>query len=80
MQWPFRLSAGQERQAVRNDTGDIIALVLRDKQAVSGTIHLAAERIAPELFRMTVLISNDSPMEDVASLHREHTLPQYHFI
>ena len=74
MQWPFRLSAKQEREALRNEANDIVAVVLRDKQSVAGTIDLAAERIAPGLFRLTILISNSSRADDIVALNRDRAL------
>jgi hypothetical protein len=74
MQWPFRLSANQEREALRDETNDIVAVVLRDKESVAGTIDLAAERIAPGLFKLTTLISNSSRVGDIAVLNRDRAL------
>jgi hypothetical protein len=74
MQWPFRLSAKQEREALRNKNDDIVAIILRDKQSVAGTIDLAAERIAPGLFKLTILISNGSRVSDIDVLNRDRAL------
>jgi len=74
MQWPFRLSAKREREALRNETNDIVAVILRDKESVAGTIDLAAERIAPGLFKLTILISNSSRVSDIAVLSRDRAL------
>jgi hydrogenase maturation protease len=84
MQWPFRLSARQEREAVRNETSDIVAVIQRSQQAISGTIDLAAERVTPELFKLTILVSNGSRVQDIAPLSREvalsHALVSAHTI
>jgi hydrogenase maturation protease len=74
MQWPFRLSAKQEREAVRNETGDIVAVILRDRKAVAGTIDLATEHLASGLFKLTVHISNTSRADAAAPLNREQAL------
>jgi hypothetical protein len=64
MQWPFRLSAAKETEALRDETGWVVGFIQRDKSTVSGIIDLAAERIAPDLFRLTIHISNASQMHD----------------
>jgi|SRR5580704_4853929 hypothetical protein len=73
MQWPFRLSATQEKEALRDETGRVVGFIQRDKSTVSGTIDLAAERVAPDLFKLTIHISNASRMQD-APLSRDHAL------
>jgi hypothetical protein len=74
MQWPFRLSAKQEREGVRDEHGLIVGIIQRDKNSVSATIDLAAERVAPDLFKVTVHISNTSRLEGAAPLSREDAL------
>jgi hypothetical protein len=74
MQWPFRLSAKQEREAIRNENGLIVGIIQRDKNSVSGTIEFTAERPASDLFKLTTHISNASRMEGSAPLDRENAL------
>jgi hypothetical protein len=74
MQWPFRLSAWQEKEPVRDENGLIVGVIQRDKNSVSGTIDLTAERLAPDLFKLTIHISNASRLDDAVPLSREHAL------
>jgi len=74
MQWPFRLSARQEKELLRDENGLIVGFIQRDKNSVSGTINLAAERVAPDLFKLTIHISNASRVDGAAPLSREHAL------
>src|SRR3984893_17450516 len=74
MQWPFRLSATQEREPLRDQSGPIVGFLQRDKNSVCGTIDLAAERVAPGLFKLRIHISNASRMGEAALLSREHAL------
>jgi hypothetical protein len=67
MQWPFRLSAKQEREVVREKSGSIVAIIQRDKNTVAGTIDLAAERLAPGVFKLTIHISNASRLDATPS-------------
>ena len=74
MQWPFRLSARQEEEPVRDQNDLIVGLIKRDQSSVSGTIDLAAERVASDLLKLTIHISNTSRVGDAAPLSREHAL------
>jgi hypothetical protein len=74
MQWPFRLSAKQEREAVHDESGLIVGIIQRDKRTVAGTIDLAAERVEPGLFKLTIHISNASRLDGVNPLQREQAL------
>ncbi len=60
MQWPFRLSAKQEREAIRDARGLIVGIIQRDKASIAGTIELAAEQLQQGLFKLTTRIANDS--------------------
>jgi hydrogenase maturation protease len=74
MQWSFRVSPKREREAVRNDDGLIVGVIQRDKNALSGTIDLAAERVAPELFKLTIHTSNASQIDGDGPINRENAL------
>jgi hypothetical protein len=74
MQWPFRLSAKREREAVRRDDGQIVGIIFRDKTSIVGMIELAAECVSEGLYKLSARISNTSRIEDVGSTSREEAL------
>jgi hypothetical protein len=74
MQWPFRLSAGQEREAVRDERGLIVGIIQRDKASVAGAIELLAQRLEQGLFKLTVRIANISRLEGPGPASREEAL------
>ena len=74
MQWPFRLSAKQEREAIRDEHGLIVGIIQRDKTSVAGTIELTAERMRPGLFKLTTRILNDSRIDGAGGVSREEAL------
>jgi hypothetical protein len=76
MKWPFRLSPAQQREAIRNERGEVAGIILRNKATVSGTIELSAQLLQPGLFKLTVLISNESRPATSAPLTRELALSQ----
>jgi hypothetical protein len=74
MQWPFRLSAKQEREAIRDEGGLIAGIIDRNKAAVAGTIEFAAEQLEKGVFKFTVRIANTSKIESVDAISREEAL------
>ena len=75
MQWPFRLSAKRERVAIRDDRGQIVGIIFRDKSNIAGMIEFAAQRLQAGLFKLSVRISNTSRMDDLQVTSREEALP-----
>jgi len=74
MQWPFRLSAKQDVEAVRDERGLIVGLISRDKASVAAMVELIAEQVKPGLFKLTTRVSNDSRIEGLDPASREEAL------
>jgi len=74
MQWPFRLSAKQDREAIRDERGLIAGMVQRDKASIAGRIELAAEPLQRGLFKLRVRIFNASRMEGSTPVTRAKAL------
>lgn len=74
MQWPFRLSAKQDIEAVQDERELVVGIIYRDKATVAGTVELAAEQTKPGLFKLTTRISNDSRIEGLGTIAREEAL------
>lgn len=74
MQWPFRLSAKQERELIRDESGLIVGFIVRDKASVAGMVEVAAEQVRPGLFKLTTRISNDSRIDCSGPVTREEAL------
>ncbi len=74
MEWPFRLSAKQDREAVQDQSGLVVGVIVRDKASVAGMIELAAERVQENSFRLTARISNISRIDGPGGVSREEAL------
>jgi hypothetical protein len=74
MQWPFRISAKQEREAIRDERGLMVGSIHRDKTSVAGMIELAAEQKSERVFKLTARISNDSRIEGSRPVTRDEAL------
>jgi hypothetical protein len=74
MQWPFLLSATQEKEAVRDARGLIVGIIQRQKAGVAGVIEFTAERLQEGVFKLTARILNSSRIESVGHIGREEAL------
>ena len=74
MQWPFRLSAQQEREPIRDEFGMVAGMIVREKRTLAGTVELAAQRLEHGLLKLTVRIMNNSHMDDSDGLSRDAAL------
>jgi hydrogenase maturation protease len=74
MQWPFRLSAMQEREAIRDHGGLIVGILQRQKACTVGTVELSAERLTENIFKLTARIMNTSRIENATALPRDEAL------
>jgi hydrogenase maturation protease len=74
MQWPFRLSVKQEKEAIRDESGLIVGIILREKASVAGMVELAAQRLQDGMFKLTARIANVSRFANPAPASREEAL------
>jgi hypothetical protein len=74
MQWPFRLSATHEKEAIRDAGGLIVGVIQRRKAGVAGVIEFAAKRLQEGVFKLTVRIANSSRFDSVGAIGREEAL------
>jgi hypothetical protein len=74
MQWPFRLSAKQEQESVRDEQGLIVGIIRREKASVAGMVELAAQRLQEGVFKLAARIANISRFADPTLTNREEAL------
>jgi len=74
IQLPFRLSAKEEREAIRDEGGLVAGIIERRKATVAGTIEFTAKRLGENVFKLTVRIANSSRIESVGAIGREEAL------
>jgi hypothetical protein len=74
MQWPFRLSGKQEREAIRDESGLIVGIILREKASIAGMVELASQRLQDGVFKLTARIANISRFAATGPVSREQAL------
>lgn len=63
---PFAFPASLTHEAVADDDGQIVAVLVREQMALAGTVRVAAETVDETTLRLTVRIENRTPMPDAA--------------
>jgi hypothetical protein len=74
MQWPFRLAAKQEKEAIIDQAGRTAGTIRREKFGIAGMIELATEELVENLWKLTVRISNTSRGPQIPPVSRESAL------
>jgi hydrogenase maturation protease len=63
-----------ETEAVRDETGDVIGIIVREWKHLSGSIAISAARARDNLFKVRVVIRNDSHFPTWAEAPREEAV------
>jgi hypothetical protein len=64
----------KEFEALRDRSGKIVGLVVRNRKPLSGAVEVLAEEIQDELFKVTVRIRNTTPFEATRETSRDAAL------
>jgi hypothetical protein len=70
----FQFTGGLEIEPICDRSGAIVALIAREQKGVEGHAVLAAQRVASDVYRLTLRVGNDSPLEHTAIDDRERAL------
>ncbi len=70
----FAFPGGRDLGPVKDDSGATAKFIVRAREKINGSVELSAEECGPELFRITVLISNLTSLEIPGCVRREGVL------
>jgi len=70
----FIFPAGKQFEYLRDDSGLIIGVIIREQSALSGTVEVANERVGDSFFKVNVRIRNVTPFADAQQARREDAL------
>lgn len=59
---PFRFEGERSLDEIRGPDGDIAGVMIRTCLMIQGFVEIAAERLAQDMFRLTVKIANETPL------------------
>jgi hypothetical protein len=72
----FSFPARRAIEAVRDSSGRIVAVLIREQQELQGSIELRAEQKSPAAFVLTVKLLNLTPVENPAAITRDEVMPR----
>ncbi len=70
----FNFPSSRALEPLRDERGQIVAIVVRTQQAVAGALELSAESIGEGLFKVTARILNTTPLADAEAKGRDEAL------
>ncbi len=70
----FAFPARRQLEPVRAPTGEVVAVLVREQQAVAGLLVVSAEPAAEELFKVRVRIENQTPLDEAERLSRDEAM------
>lgn len=68
---PFAFKSQQSLEPVRDDDGQVTAVIQRRQADVQGRIEIGATKVEADAWRLTVRIQNDTQMDAAATRNRE---------
>jgi len=70
-QLQFQYPTTRVVEPLRDDAGNVGGVMVREQQAVQGTVELSAENLDFGLFKLTVRICNETPLANAAQVSRD---------
>jgi hydrogenase maturation protease len=70
----FTFPSKEELETLRAPDSQVVGVIIKKQQAVEGAIEAAAERVTDQLYKLTVRISNLTPLEEAKAKHRDESL------
>jgi len=66
----FGFSGRRELEPLRNQSGEVAGVLIRTQQPIEGQIELTAKPVSGQVFRLTVRLSNLTPLDRAGDLSR----------
>lgn len=70
----FSFAASRDLEPIRNQDGELAARFARHRQSLSGRVEFSAERVAPELFKISASVVNVSPFSEAGASSHERAM------
>jgi hydrogenase maturation protease len=67
----FAFPYSRALEIVPDSNGNLVGVIVREQQAIEGAVEVSAERVADRLFRVTVKVLNQTPLEQDGLLSRD---------
>jgi hydrogenase maturation protease len=73
--FPFDFPTHREVEPVRGDIGNVVGVIVREWEHLSGSVEIKAERLLDDISGLRVLIRNQSPFAPRPEGRREDAVP-----
>jgi hypothetical protein len=73
--FPFEFAARREVEPVCGDSGTVVALIVREWEHLSGSVEITAARLLDDIFKLQVLIRNQSSFAPTPERRRDDAVP-----
>jgi hydrogenase maturation protease len=70
----FNFEASRETEPIYNQDGELAARFVRHRERLRGRVEFSAERVAPELFKLSASVVNDSAFSGAAACSHEQAM------
>ena len=70
----FRFDESRETEPLYNRDGELAARFVRRRESLKGRAEVSAQRVGPELFRISARITNQSPISEAAAGSHDGTM------
>lgn len=70
----FIFSPEKQFEYLRDSSGQIVAVIVRERKALSGAVEIMGERVSDELFKVCIRIRNTTPFELAKNASRDDAL------
>ncbi len=74
LQRPLHLAPAASDEELRNAQGALLGRIVRSQESIAGLVEARAHEIAEQVFKITVSVRNITPLENPASVTRDHAL------
>jgi hypothetical protein len=73
---PIEIAAGRELEPMRAKGGDVVGAIRRDWARIAGALDLSADHAAPGVFRVTLRVTNTTPLPDPSEDRNARVVPR----
>jgi hypothetical protein len=70
----FSFAGGRRLEPLREPDGGVVGVLIRERNAIDVVVDVAAVEVATGLYRLTLRVSNRTPLEEAAPLGRDEAL------
>ncbi len=68
---PFAFVGGRQSEPVRNEGGEVVGVLVREKRPIGGVVEVSARQVGEGLYRVALRVANRTHPDDAGRLSRD---------